>query len=87
MVEPETLRFCYRSATAGTLLDGSILEIDEVAATARCEPCAHEFPVAEQWFVCPRCDQPGARVVEGNELELTAIELLTQSADAQVSSL
>jgi hydrogenase nickel incorporation protein HypA/HybF len=74
-IEPHTLEFCYDAAVRGTPLVDSRLEIQPVAASARCDVCSLEFPVEESWFECPRCRSAGARLLQGDELLLTSLEI------------
>ncbi len=81
-VEPATLSFCFQAAVAGTPFEGSRLEIERVAAAARCLACGLEFAVEENWFECPRCHSTHGRLSAGNELQLIRIEIEPISAVA-----
>jgi hydrogenase nickel incorporation protein HypA/HybF len=74
-VEPAVLEFCYAAAVRETPLAGSHLDIQMVAATANCDVCGLEFPVGEHWFECPHCHSSGARLLTGDEMLLTGIDL------------
>jgi hydrogenase nickel incorporation protein HypA/HybF len=74
-VVPDVMQSCYAAATPGTPLEGSRLELEQVAATARCPQCRHEFAVQEQWFECPKCQAVGGELLTGQELDLVNIEL------------
>ncbi len=74
-VEPATLQFCYDAAVRETPLAGSHLEIQQVKATAKCEVCGLQFGVQEHWFECPRCQSSNVRLLAGEEMLLTSIEL------------
>ena len=75
LIEPETLQFCFAAAVRDTPLDGARLEIERVEAAARCTSCQTEFAVEEQWFECPACHSLEARLLRGEELDLTGLEL------------
>ncbi len=75
LVVPDTLQFCYRAATRGTALADAPLEIEWVPARAHCDGCGTEFDLDEDWFECPCCHSPGARLLRGRELDLVEIEL------------
>ena len=75
LVEPSLLEFCYVAAVRDTPLAGSRLEVEEVEGAARCDVCSLEFSVEESWFECPRCRSPRARLVRGDELLLTSLEI------------
>ena len=70
-----TLQFCYEASVRDTPLANSQLEIERVPASARCDVCSLEFPVEEDWFECPRCHSMNARVLKGDELLLTSLEI------------
>jgi hydrogenase nickel incorporation protein HypA/HybF len=74
-VEPATLEFCYDAAVRETTLAGSRLDIEQVEATAKCEACSLQFGVQEHWFECPRCQSSNVRLLAGEEMLLTSIEL------------
>ena len=74
-VEPGTLQFCFDAAVMGTSLADSHLQIEVVEARARCMECEHEFAVEDNWFECPRCHSLNGRLLTGNELLLTGIEI------------
>jgi hydrogenase nickel incorporation protein HypA/HybF len=77
LVEPAMLEFCYAAAVRDTPLADSRLEVQHVEASARCDVCSLEFPVAERWFECPRCRSANARLLKGDELLLTSLEIET----------
>jgi hydrogenase nickel incorporation protein HypA/HybF len=69
-VVPETLEFCWRAVAPEIRL-----EVEPVAARARCAECGAEFAVDESWFECPSCHETGAEVLTGKELDLMSMEL------------
>jgi hydrogenase nickel incorporation protein HypA/HybF len=74
-VEPEMLEFAYNAAVRDTPLADSRLEIDRVEASACCDACRLEFPVEENWFECPRCRSTDVRLLRGDELLLTSLDI------------
>ena len=72
---PEILSGYYELLARGTPLEGSRLDIESVAAVARCEKCGKVFPVEEAWVVCPDCGSLGATLLSGQELNLVGVEL------------
>ncbi|MCX7914912.1 MAG: hydrogenase maturation nickel metallochaperone HypA [Verrucomicrobiae bacterium] len=78
-VIPEWLQFCFVTATRDTELAGAELEIETVPARARCRHCQWTFAVEDSWFECPQCGSLGGELIQGNELELVALELAEES--------
>ena len=74
-IEPSTLQFCYNAAVSGTPLENSMLEIEGLDASARCDVCNLIFTVQEHWFECPKCGSTKGALVSGNELQLTSVQL------------
>ncbi|MHC4405767.1 MAG: hydrogenase maturation nickel metallochaperone HypA/HybF [Planctomycetota bacterium] len=55
-VVPDALRFAWDAACRNTRLDGSVLEIDEVAARIWCDACGREQTVPGAFSLrCPIC--------------------------------
>jgi len=74
-VVPDSLEFCFSAVTGGTALEGARLEIQHVAARARCHSCGATTPVALLAFQCQRCGGIGLTLVEGEELQVLELEL------------
>lgn len=75
-VVPDTLQFCWTLVVADTDLDGSILEIERVAASLRCRACETEFGMGDGiTHFCPACGGLDAEVVAGEEFFVTALDL------------
>jgi hydrogenase nickel incorporation protein HypA/HybF len=74
-VDKDALRFCYKAACEGTLLEGSRLVIETVPVRIRCPECLREGePSSMLQLHCPKCGG-AARVVRGHELEISAWEV------------
>ena len=75
-VEKEALLFSYDLAAAGTPLEGSQLVIEDAPVAVFCPVCAGRRPVRSlQSFCCAECDTPATEVLQGRELEVTALEI------------
>jgi hydrogenase nickel incorporation protein HypA/HybF len=77
-VEVPALRFAFPEATAGTLLAGAALEVEEVPAVGFCPCCGEERVLPSvQRLRCAVCRTPMPRIVRGRELEILAVEVET----------
>lgn len=76
-VVKDALLFSWEVATAGTILENSRLEIEEIAVVVFCENC-HKNKTLDviNNFVCPECRQPTPKIVRGRELQVTALEIV-----------
>lgn len=75
-VERGALDFSYEVATAGTLLQGSALVVEELPVRVYCRACAGEFELASiQSFLCPQCGMPTGDIRQGRELEIESLEV------------
>lgn len=79
----EQLAFCYEVISRETLIEGSVLEIEEVKAEISCPHCSY-FGAPKMWdqafhFVrvptlqCPECGR-GTKIVKGKECTITNIK-------------
>lgn len=75
-VQKEALLFCYDLATAGTLLAGSRLVVEEVPVRVQCEACdgGCALPDLQDGLRCPRRAGRQVRVTEGRDLQLDSLE-------------
>jgi hydrogenase nickel incorporation protein HypA/HybF len=75
-VVKESLLSAYDLAREQTDLADCRLEIEEMPIVIYCEHCGGERqPESPHLLLCARCGAPAARVVSGDELELTALEV------------
>lgn len=76
-VVKEALLFGYDSATRGTLLEGSRLEIEDVPLVVYCPVCDAEHQLmCIQLFQCPVCETPVIEIRRGQELEIVSMEII-----------
>lgn len=74
-VVPDTLSFCWSMVTAETELDGSLLDLERVAARLTCRACATTFdPTEPMAFCCPSCGGFDVEVEAGEEFAVTALQ-------------
>jgi hydrogenase nickel incorporation protein HypA/HybF len=84
-IDPEQLRFCYESITKETLLDGSSLTIDKIAALVNCPHCNYrgrpdywDEAVAIAPVITMRCPQCGNAVDtdQGHECAIRSVRFI-----------
>ena len=73
-VVPDALRFSFELCTAGTLLEGAVLEIVDVAGRARCRACGAEVELPDLIAVCT-CGGIDLELLSGNELRIREVEV------------
>ncbi len=74
-VETEALRCAFDALLPTSPAAGARLELQAVAALARCRGCGHDFePVTGTLFECPRCRAFGAELRQGREMDLVSID-------------
>lgn len=75
-VDKDALSFSYGVACEGTPLANSHLMIEEVEVAIFCPTCAVERPTRSfPLLTCAECGAETDRVVHGEELEITAMEI------------
>lgn len=76
-VDPDALRFAFDAILPSTPAAGAEIELETIAALARCPSCGHEFvPTAAALFECPHCRALGAELRRGRELTLARLDCL-----------
>lgn len=76
-VETPLLQHAYPFASAGTLADGSTLEIEPALLMVQCEACGLETEAEPNLLTCGACGSCLTRVASGEELMLMRVELIT----------
>ncbi len=74
-VDPEALRFGFESLVQGSDLDGLALEIETIAHRRMCPKCERGFEAAEFDVSCPDCGEPRTRLLEGDQMEISYLEV------------
>lgn len=74
-VVPDSLRFCFEIITQDTPLAGAKLSIEEIPVKAKCSDCGTEWIVTEPVFRCINCKNGSIKIISGQELDITSIEI------------
>ena len=69
------MRFCFDLVTAGTPLEGAVLEIDEPGGRVACRRCAAEFDTDEVLALCP-CGSADVELLRGRDLRVPSVEVV-----------
>jgi hydrogenase nickel incorporation protein HypA/HybF len=76
----DALEFSFGLAAEGTPIQGARLVFQDVPLVVRCPTCGDQEIGTLQSFRCPLCDAPTGQVVQGRELELSALEVRDDAA-------
>ncbi|HEY1339442.1 MAG TPA: hydrogenase maturation nickel metallochaperone HypA [Bryobacteraceae bacterium] len=72
----QALEGAYEIACEGTPLAGSRLVIEEVPIVAFCPTCNQRREIPSMLLMqCPECSAPTSEVLEGADLQVTALEV------------
>ena len=74
-VVPASLEFAFELLAADTVLAGSRLTIEEVAARGTCRVCGVETTMERFPLQCSECLSLDLEIVAGEELRVQALEL------------
>lgn len=74
-VEPRLLADAFPIAAAGTLAAGAELAIETCAIRVHCQRCGAETDASVNRLVCGACGDYRTRLLGGDELLLTSVEL------------
>ena len=72
----ETRQLCaaFEVLAEGSIAEGAPLEVEEVAAHARCNACGTEWRLAGYRFECPKCQSADAEILAGRELFIESFD-------------
>lgn len=86
-VVKEALLSAYELAREGTSLERSQLVVQDMPIVAWCPACGCERTISSmQQMICPVCQAPTPEIRGGRELEVVAMEVLEDDADAHRAS-
>jgi hydrogenase nickel incorporation protein HypA/HybF len=71
-VVPDAMRFCFELVTAGTPLEGAVLEFEQPEGRGRCRTCGQEFVLADLILLCG-CGSADVEVLAGRELAVASV--------------
>ena len=71
-VVPDAMRFCFELVTAGTALEGAVLEIEQPDGRGRCRACGATFPLTDLILLCD-CGSADVEVLAGRELAVASV--------------
>ena len=77
-VVPDSLLFSWEVMTADTELAGSALELEQVVAVVACRRCGARTELDVPLMVCSRCEGHDVEVVQGEELQIVAIDVVEE---------
>ncbi|MDC8786138.1 hydrogenase maturation nickel metallochaperone HypA/HybF [Roseateles koreensis] len=75
-VEARALRFALEALAPGTVLQGSLFEIEEPPGQAWCLPCGQTVSIARRGDPCPGCGHYQLQATGGTELKV--LDMLVQ---------
>jgi hydrogenase nickel incorporation protein HypA/HybF len=73
--DPEALRFCFDAVSAGTIAQGSSLEIEIIPGEGWCADCRDNVPIDERFGACPVCAGWRVSTTGGDVLRLAEMEV------------
>jgi hydrogenase nickel incorporation protein HypA/HybF len=73
-VVPDAMRFCFELVTAGTPLEGAVLEFDRPEGRGSCRTCGAEFVLPDAVLLC-HCGSADVEVLAGRELAVASVVL------------
>lgn len=74
-IEVQAIRFCYGVCVEGTVLAGSVLEVEEVGALGQCVECGADVEAVHFTARCPCEKKARLRIVQGEELLIKEMEV------------
>ncbi|GAB1266459.1 hydrogenase maturation nickel metallochaperone HypA [Aurantivibrio infirmus] len=74
-VDPESLRFAIEALIYDSVLDLATINISQIPGRLQCLHCKKEFEGNSVHTACPYCQQFGTRIVGGDDMQLTELEI------------
>lgn len=82
-VQTQILEHIFKYIIIDSPFKDAVLYTENVDVLAECENCSQSFKVKNYQFICPECNTPTSKIIEGKELEIYKI-ILEEPAYAKV---
>jgi hydrogenase nickel incorporation protein HypA/HybF len=84
-VEPELLFRAFELFREGTLAEEAELVIHHQPVVVQCQNCGKESVLGERpRYRCPQCNSPNLKIVDGEEMYLTSLELEIEETKSEM---
>lgn len=77
-IEPHLLKMAFDTFKEGTICDKAEMEMIIQDVIAFCEDCEKEFVIKDNRFVCPECKGFNLKILDGEDMYLMKLELITE---------
>jgi hydrogenase nickel incorporation protein HypA/HybF len=74
----ESVQFYWDAISQGTVAEGAQLHFRHIPARLRCKDCGTEFNLTEELTPCPSCQSIALEIIQGEEFQVDAIEILDE---------
>ena len=71
----ESVQFYWDEISKGTIAEKATLHFRHVPAEMQCMACFTKYQPAEGEIVCPNCGSNGARILQGEEFYMEALDV------------
>lgn len=76
-VIPQALEFAFEVVRENSIASNATLKIETIPVCCYCESCQKKFYPGGYIFECPNCNQLSNNILEGKEIELSSLEIIT----------
>ena len=73
-IDARQLRLAFEALAEDSLAAGAALDIEEIAAQARCRACGAVWRAPDYRFACPDCAAADSEILEGRELFIESFD-------------
>lgn len=72
-VDPGVLQHVFGYMIIESPFQNAQLKIQLLDIIAECEMCGEKFEVVQSKFICPNCNRPTSKILQGQELQINKI--------------
>ena len=77
---PESIQFYFSQLAPGSIVENAALEFDTAPGKAICPSCGNEFQIEDIYATCPVCNTFPIKVVSGDGVYLSSLEVETDDS-------
>lgn len=76
-VIPQALEFAFEVVKENSIASHATLKIERIPVCCYCQSCQEKFYPTGYIFECPNCHEFSNNILEGKEIELSSLEIVT----------
>ena len=77
-VEPDLLKTAFETFKEGTICENAEFVMHIQPVVVECQECGEKSELKKDEYLCPKCNSPKIKIIDGEDMYLMSMELETE---------